>query len=122
MSAPVLTGLQRGFRRRCPNCNRAKLFAGYLKVQPVCPSCGHANGQYRADDAPPYFTMLLVGHLVVAPMLFFPFIWEWPVATVLAITLPIVGGLTLGLLPFVKGAVVGLHWAVRPNTEEVEPI
>ena len=120
MSVSVLTGLQRGFRRRCPNCGQGRLFSGYLKVNPHCPSCGHANGRYRADDAPPYFTMLLVGHLVVAPLLLFPFIWQWPVGLVLAITLPIVGGLTLGLLPLVKGAVVGLHCAVRPNTEDVE--
>ena len=120
MSGPVLKGLQRGFRRRCPNCGEGRLFAGYLKINPTCPSCGHANGRYRADDAPPYFTMLLVGHLVVAPMLAFPFIWEWPAAVVLGLTLPIVAGLTLGLLPLVKGAVVGLHWAVDPRAEDIE--
>ena len=120
MSAPIFLGIQRGFCRRCPNCGHGKLFKGYLKVQPICTDCGHNNGQYRADDAPPYFTMLLVGHLVVAPMLLFPFIWQAPVEWVLGITLPIVGGLTLGLLPLVKDAVVGLHWAVKPETEQVE--
>ena len=54
MSVSVLTGLQRGFRRRCPNCGQGRLFKGYLKVNPTCPSCGHANGLYRADDAPRY--------------------------------------------------------------------
>ncbi len=53
-------------------------------------------------------------------MLLFPFIWQAPVGLVLGITLPVVGGLTLGLLPLVKGAVIGLHWAVRPETEVVE--
>jgi len=119
MSAPIFLGIRRGFCRRCPNCGHGRLFSGYLKVKPVCEDCGHNNGQYRADDAPPYFTMLLVGHLVVAPMLLFPIIWQAPVAWVLGITLPIVGGLTLGLLPLVKGAVVGLHWAVKPETEQV---
>jgi uncharacterized protein (DUF983 family) len=120
MSGSVVTGLQRGFRRRCPNCGQGRLFVGYLKVGAECPSCGHANGRYRADDAPPYFTMLLVGHLVVAPLLLLPFIWQWPVWTVLGVTLPLVGGLTLALLPLIKGAVVGLHWAVDPATETVE--
>jgi uncharacterized protein (DUF983 family) len=55
---------------------------------------------------------LLVGHLVIAPMLFFPFIWEWPTGLVLGVTMPSVGFLTLGLLPLVKGAVVGAHWAI----------
>jgi uncharacterized protein (DUF983 family) len=120
VSASFITGLQRGFRRKCPNCGKGKLFTGYLKVRPICEHCGHDNGRYRADDAPPYFTILLVGHLVVGPMLMFRFIWTWPVGIVLAITLPVVGGLTLGLLPLVKGAVVGVHWALDPGSEEPE--
>jgi len=119
MSAPIFLGIRRGFCRHCPNCGHGRLFSGYLKVKPVCEDCGHNNGQYRADDAPPYFTMLIIGHLVVAPMLLFPVIWQAPVEWVLGITLPVVGALTLGLLPLVKGAVVGLHWAVKPETDKV---
>jgi uncharacterized protein (DUF983 family) len=74
--------------------------------------CGHENGRYPADDAPPYFTILIVGHLVVAPMLIFPFIWQWPAGLVLAVTLPLLVAATLVVLPLVKGAVIGGHWAV----------
>ena len=104
--------LMRGARRRCPECGQGRLFAGYLKVRPVCEVCGHENGLYPADDAPPYFTILIVGHLVVAPMLVFPFIWQWPVGVVLAVTLPTLFVATLLILPRVKGAVVGAHWAI----------
>ncbi len=104
-------GLWRGLRCRCPNCGDGRLFRSYLKVEPVCPVCGHANGVYRADDAPAYLTILLVGHLVVAPLLAFPFILSWPVWAVLLVTLPSLLGLTLLLLPRIKGAVVGFHWA-----------
>jgi uncharacterized protein (DUF983 family) len=45
-------------------------------------------------------------------MLAFPFIWEWPTGLVLSLTMPSVGLLTLGLLPLVKGAVVGAQWAI----------
>ena len=48
-------------------------------VRPTCEVCGHDNAQYPSDDAPPYFTILIVGHLVIAPALFFHFIWTWPV-------------------------------------------
>jgi uncharacterized protein (DUF983 family) len=105
-----LTGLTRGFVRRCPNCGQGRLFRGYLKVRD-CEACGHANTVYPADDAPPYFTILIVGHLVIAPALVLSFIWTWPVRYVLATTLPALAGITLGLLPLVKGAVVGAHWA-----------
>ena len=110
---PVLLGLRRGLRRRCPNCDEGRLFRGYLKVEETCPACGHDNGQYRADDAGPYFTILLVGHLVIGPMLFFPFIWRAPVGWVLGTTLPIIMTLTLALLPVVKGAVIGAQWGMK---------
>ena len=114
----ILVGLKRGLARRCPNCGVGKLFAGYLKVALVCQHCGHRNGAYRADDAPPYFTILIVGHLVVGPMLAFGFIITWPVAQVLAVTLPALVILTLILLPLVKGAVIGFHWAADVGSPE----
>ena len=108
----VFTGLWRGFRRKCPNCGEGALFAGYLKVQPVCARCGHENGRYRADDAPPYFTILIVGHVVIAPMLMFSFVWKWPLGWVLLLTLLPLAAITLALLPLVKGAVIGAQWAM----------
>jgi uncharacterized protein (DUF983 family) len=108
----VLQGLARGFRHHCPACGEGKLFERFLKVRPVCEVCGHDNGHYRADDAPPYFTILIVGHLVIAPLLLFPWIWEADPLLVVGVTLPLLGILTVALLPSVKGAVVGLHWAV----------
>lgn len=120
----ALQGILRGFRHRCPNCGEGKLFTSYLKVRPECEACGHDNGRYRADDAPPYFTILIVGHLVIAPLLFFPWIWEANPALVVGTTLPLLAALTLALLPAVKGAVVGLHWAVdhrRPGDADEEP-
>lgn len=111
----VWTGMKRGLKQRCPNCGEGKLFTRYLKVAPTCEACGHDNGQYPADDAPPYFTILIVGHLVVAPLLVFPFIWQWPAHLVLLATLPALVVLSLITLPLVKGAVVGLQWAVRES-------
>lgn len=112
----LMTGMKRGIVRRCPNCGQGSLFRGYLKIRSECEACGHDNSQYPADDAPPYFTILLVGHLIIGPMLFFPFIWKWPVEQVLALTMPSVIILTLALLPLVKGAVVGTQWALSKGS------
>ena len=86
---------------------------GGIRVKVRCPKCGHDNGQYPADDAPAYFTVLIVGHLVVAPLLIFKFIFIWPVVWVLAVTLPVLALASLLVLPRVKGAVVGLQWALQ---------
>ena len=112
-----LTGLRRGGTRHCPSCGTGKLFAGYLRVQGLCATCGHDNEQYPSDDAPPYFTIVLVGHLVVAPLLAFSLVWKLPTAYVLGALLPLVGLITLVTLPFVKGAVIGAQWALRTPTQ-----
>jgi uncharacterized protein (DUF983 family) len=107
-------GMRRGARMRCPNCGQGALYRKYLKVQ-ACPACGNDNTVYPSDDAPPYFTILIVGHLVVAPLLVFPFIWQAPTALVLATVLPALLALTMLFLPVVKGAVVGAQWALQPR-------
>jgi uncharacterized protein (DUF983 family) len=110
----VLVGMKRGAGQRCPNCGEGHLYRKYLKVQ-ACEACGNDNARYPADDAPPYFTILIVGHLIVAPLLFFPWIWQANVWLVLGTVMPALLLATLAFLPVVKGAVVGLHWAIEPR-------
>jgi uncharacterized protein (DUF983 family) len=110
---PFGRSLWRGFRMRCPNCGKGKIFRSFLKVADNCPHCGEALYHHRADDAPPYFTMLIVGHIVVPIILateleYSPPVWiemtVWPLLTAV---------LSLVLLPRIKGAVVGWQWAQR---------
>ncbi len=100
--------LLRGFRRLCPACGKSHLFRGYLTVEPFCPNCGAPVGRARADDAPPYFTILVVGHIVVPLMLLSEQHYEPPVWVTAAIFLPLTVVLSLALLPLIKGATVGL--------------
>ena len=60
-----LTALLRGWHGKCPRCGAGTLFASFLKMRSHCPSCDLALEPYRADDAPAYFTILAVGHIVV---------------------------------------------------------
>ncbi len=110
-----MTGLKRGITRHCPNCGKGSLFTSYLKVKPVCEVCTHPNGEYRADDGPAYVTILLIGHLVVAPLLALSFLWSLPPAMIAAIGLPVVGGATLAALPFVKGGWIGILWGTNAS-------
>lgn len=106
----LLLGLKRGLAQRCPECGKGKLYRAYLKVEPVCAVCGHDLARYPADDGPAYFTILIVGHLVVAPLLFFPFMWQTdPLLIVPATLIPLLA-LTLLLLPRIKGAFIGALW------------
>jgi len=116
---PILLGMKRGAVMRCPNCGEGHLYRKYLKVQ-ACEACGNDNTRYPADDAPPYFTILIVGHLFVAPILFFPWVWQGNVWLVLGTVLPALLLISLVLLPMVKGAVIGLHWAIEPRHQVEE--
>lgn len=109
----VWPAIRRGLKCRCPNCGTGKLFSSYLKVTPTCAACGEDLSHHRADDLPPYITIVLVGHIIVPLILFVE--ERWPLGTTLnlLIWLPITLVLTLLLLQPVKGGVVGLQWALR---------
>src|SRR5262245_4698248 len=63
------TAVKRGFFSRCPNCGKGHLFRAFLKVSDHCEVCGEDYTHQRADDAPAYFVMLIVGHITVPLML-----------------------------------------------------
>jgi uncharacterized protein (DUF983 family) len=105
--------LLRGLAGRCPNCGKGRMFRSYLKVNPQCPSCGLDLAQFRSDDAPPYFTILIVGHIVLPAILIGERMGELPLWLLAAFWIPLTLALTLGLLPRVKGAVIAVQWATR---------
>ncbi len=105
-----LESVARGFRRCCPCCGTRGMFCGYLSVSPACRRCGLAFEAIRSDDIAPYFTVLIVGHLIVPLLLIVEQRAAPPVELMLAIFLPLTLALTLMLLPFVKGAVMGAIW------------
>jgi len=109
----LVPALIRGWRRHCPNCGGGPMMEGYLKVRHSCASCGEELYHHRADDMPAWATILIIGHVLVGGLLtvettFTPPMWVhwsvWPVVTL---------GLTLWLLPRIKGMVVAMQWAKR---------
>jgi uncharacterized protein (DUF983 family) len=110
----------RGLLGRCPSCGKGHLFRGYLRVVNTCPYCDAPLGLARADDAPPYFTIMAVGHVIVPGMLiveraYHPALWIHS-----AIWLPLTVILSVVLLRPIKGATVGLMMKLgmlKPDSE-----
>jgi uncharacterized protein (DUF983 family) len=107
-SINALETVWRGFRRLCPRCGEGRMFAGYLSVRETCDVCQMAFEPLRSDDAPPYFTLFIVGHLVISlylmlwPYMPYP---DWVHALIwCGVTLV----LSLAMLPFVKGGVMAI--------------
>jgi uncharacterized protein (DUF983 family) len=119
------TAMAHGARQRCPACGRGRLFRAFLKVDDRCPQCAEELSHHRADDAPAYFTMVIVGHVVVGGVLVLERAYEPNFWAHALLWLPVTVISSLLLLPRVKGALVGLQWALRMHgfaaTPHVEP-
>ena len=109
----VWQAMKRGFRGRCPRCGEGKLFRAFLKTADSCSVCGQDFTPHRADDLPAYLVIVIVGHIVVPLALMIETNYSPPVALQLAIYLPLTFVASLALLQPVKGAVVGVQWALR---------
>ena len=105
--------VRRGLQRCCPRCGASGMFRGYLSVSPACKRCGLDFEVIRSDDIPPYFTIVIVGHLMVPLLLLTEQLASPPTWLMLSVCLPLTLALTLALLPFVKGAVMGVIWNTK---------
>ena len=114
--------IRRGFFGHCPSCGEGPLYTKYLKVTDRCPVCATELFHQRADDAPPYLTIRVVGHIIGALMLTadtlfptFPVPYQlilWPALTV---------AMSLVLLPAFKGGLIGYQWALRMHGFDSAP-
>ncbi|MGQ7792509.1 DUF983 domain-containing protein [Faunimonas sp. B44] len=107
------SALGRGGLCRCPNCGQGALFTGFLTVRDRCEACGEELHHHRADDAPPYFTISIVGHVVLTAALGVETFYGPPLWLHAVLWGPLTLGMSLGLLRPIKGAIVGLQWAWR---------
>jgi uncharacterized protein (DUF983 family) len=103
----------RGFRRSCPRCGKGHLFSGYLSVRTACDVCGLEFEPLRSDDAPPYFTLLIVGHLVVSLYMALWQLMDIPAWGQAIIWCSLTAILSLVLLPFIKGGVMAVIFLTK---------
>ena len=108
-----LRAMGRGLRKRCPQCGRERLFAGYVKIAPRCEHCELDLTGHEADDAPPYITIMIVGHLAIPAALAAKQLYDPPIWLQFAVWMPAILIATFWMLPMAKGALIGLQWANR---------
>ncbi len=108
----VWTAMLRGAMGRCPHCGEGKLFASFLRTKPACDHCGEEFHHHRADDLPAYLVIFVVGHIVVGAFMGVEAMVELSTFAHLAIWVPLTLVMSLLLIGPIKGAVVGLQWAL----------
>ena len=114
------SAITRGLKRRCPACGQGRAFAGYLRQGEDCEKCGTHLGNIRADDFPPYLTILLVGHIVVPLLLLVEQNYQWSTQMQMLVWPALTLSLALIALPFLKGGVLGLMWSMGLSGREIQ--
>jgi uncharacterized protein (DUF983 family) len=115
---PLGTAMLRGLKGRCPACGRGRLFARFLKPVESCADCHEPLGHVRSDDAAPWLTILVVGHIVVPLMLAVERYSQWPDWVAMVVWPAVALALTVAILPRAKGFLMGIIWATRaPGSE-----
>ena len=109
---PVWPAMLNGMRAKCPRCGVGKLFAGFVTTVHACDHCGEEIHHHRADDMPAYIVVLILGHVIVGAVMGFMQMTDLSSWQILAIWVPITIALAVGMLRPVKGAIIGLQWAL----------
>lgn len=109
---PLVRAMLRGARNTCMNCGNGRLFASFLKPDHACSECCEEFHHHRADDAPPYFTIFIVGHVIIPALLIVEVMWRPELWIHMAIWIPLTILLSFALMQPIKGTLVGLQWAL----------
>ena len=105
--------IRAGLLCRCPRCGRGPLFSGFLKVVDRCEACGFDFTRLNTGDGAAIFIMQIAGGIVVFGALFAMIAWDPPIWLLLMVTLPLVAGLSLGLMRPGKGVMIALQMRNR---------
>ncbi|MFC7377141.1 DUF983 domain-containing protein [Brevundimonas sp. GCM10030266] len=101
--------IRAGLLCRCPNCGQGPLYAGFLKVVDRCEACGFDYTRLNTGDGAAIFIMQISGGLVVFSALAAMIAWNPPIWLLLLISLPLVAGLSIGLMRPGKGLMIALQ-------------
>jgi uncharacterized protein (DUF983 family) len=102
-------------RGRCPRCGEGRLLSGFLNTAPRCEVCGLDFKFIDSGDGPAVFVILIVGFIVVGAALYTEVKYQPPMWLHAVLWLPLILGLSLGLLRPLKGAMIGLQYQNKAN-------
>ena len=108
-----IDAIRAGLLCRCPHCTKGLLFAGFLKVVDQCAVCGFDFTRLNTGDGAAIFIMQIAGGIVVFGALFIQIAYNPPIWAMLIVALPLVAGLSLGLMRPGKGLMVALQMQNR---------
>mgnify|MGYP000280103203 CR=1 FL=1 len=109
-----------GWHGRCPRCGEGRLFDGFLTLAPRCSNCGLEFDFADSGDGPAVFIMMIVGFVVVGLALVVEFTLHPPYWLHAIIWVPLVLGLSIGLLRPLKGLMIAQQYKHRAEQGRIE--
>ena len=114
------TAVARAVMGHCPHCGKGKLMKSYLKQVENCSVCGESFGQIRADDAAPWLTIILVGH-VFLPFAFMVNVDWMPLWAAVGLWSTCFAANALAILPRATALFSAVLWHTRaPGYQPIE--
>jgi uncharacterized protein (DUF983 family) len=98
---------------KCPCCGKGQLFARYLKQVENCSACGESYGSIRADDAAPWLTIIVVGHILLPLAFMIDLSAAMPVWGEMLLWSSFFAAISIALLPRAKGLMIAILWRTR---------
>ena len=95
---------------RCPRCGKGPLFAGLLRVRPICAICGLDLSTQDAGDGPAVFVILFLGLIVVGLAGFVEIRFSPPIWVHLLLWTPLSFGGAVGMLRPFKAGLIALQY------------
>ena len=99
-----------GLKARCPRCGQGRLFKNVLELRERCESCGLSYTFIDTGDGPAVFAIFILGVLVLGLALYVEFAYQpavWVHVVLWGLATPL---LALGLLRFLKAALIALQF------------
>lgn len=109
-----------GARGLCPRCGEGHLFRGFLDVAPKCEVCGLDFAFADSGDGPAVFIMMIVGFIVVGLALVVEFTFHPPYWLHALIWVPLILGLSIGLLRPLKGVMIAQQYRHRAELGKLD--
>jgi len=117
---PDLPPTQTGMHNRCPRCGEGRLFKGFLSLEDHCQNCGLDYNFSDSGDGPAVFIIMIVGFIVVGLALVVEFTFHPPYWLQMVIWIPVVLGLSIGLLRPLKGLMIAQQYRHRAQEGRIE--
>lgn len=109
----MVSPIKAGLTCTCPRCGTGKLFARYLKVAPVCTSCGLDLSAEDSADGPAVFLIFILGFVIAPLAVWFGLVTSWPLWMQALLWTAVTTLTALALLPPLKAYTVALQYKHR---------